>query len=89
MKTRKTAKSSAEFDRRFDACEDVHDIIDMSKAKVIRHGKKVRLTLDVAESLVNDIDEIREEIGVDRGALIKVWLHERVKQEKAAHAEQT
>lgn len=88
MKTKKTVKNSAEFDRRFDSGEDIHDIIDMSKAKVIRHGKKVRLTLDVAESLVNDIDAIRESIGVDRGALIKVWLHERVKQEKAAHSEQ-
>ena len=82
MKTKKAAISSAEFDRRFDAGEDIHDLIAMSKAKVIRHGKKVRLTLDVAESLVNEIDEIREEIGVDRGALIKVWLHERVQQEK-------
>lgn len=88
MKANKTAKNSAEFDRRFDTGEDVHDILDMSKAKVIRHGKKVRLTLDVAESLVNEIDEIRESIGVDRGALIKVWLHERVKQEKAVHGEQ-
>ena len=88
MKTKKTAKSSAEFDRRFDAGEDIYDIVDISKAKVIRHGKKVRLTLDVAESLVDEIDEIREEIGVDRGALIKVWLHERVQQEKAAHGAQ-
>jgi len=55
----------------------------VSKAKITRHGKKVRLTMDVAESLVNEIDEIRQRIGVDRGALIKVWLHERVKQEKA------
>ena len=55
----------------------------ISKATVIRHGKKVRITLDVAESLVKDIDEIRKRIGVDRGALIKVWLHEKVKQEKA------
>lgn len=86
MKTKRAAKSSAEFDRRFDSGEGIHDIIDMSKAKVIRHGKKVRLTLDVAESLVNEIDEIREAIGVDRGALIKVWLHERVTQEKAAHS---
>jgi len=88
MKTKKKAISSAELDLRFDAGEDIHDIIDMSRAKVIRHGKKVRLTLDVAESLVNEIDEIREEIGVDRGALIKVWLHERVQQEKAAHGAQ-
>ncbi len=79
----KLAKSAQEFDKRFEAGEDIHDLIDMSKAKVVRHGKKVRLTLDVAESLVTEIDEIRQQIGVDRGALIKVWLHERVKQEKA------
>lgn len=84
MAKKKLAKTAQEFDRRFDAGEDIHDLIDMSKAKVIRHGKKVRLTLDVAESLVDEIDKIRQRIGVDRGALIKVWLHERVKQEKSA-----
>ena len=82
MKRKKLATSSAEFDRRFDSGEDIHDLIDMSKATVNRQGKKVRITLDVAESLVKDIDEIRKRIGVDRGALIKVWLHEKVKQEK-------
>jgi hypothetical protein len=86
MKKKKLAISSAEFDRRFDSGEDIHDLIDMSKATVIRQGKKVRITLDVAESLVKDIDDIRKRIGVDRGALIKVWLHERVKQEKAVRA---
>ncbi len=83
MKKERLAKNTKEFDRRFDAGEDVHDLIDMEKAKVIRHGKKVRLTIDVAESLVKELDDIRQKIGVDRGALIKVWLHERVAQEKA------
>ncbi|MDP2158716.1 MAG: CopG family transcriptional regulator [Nitrospirota bacterium] len=82
MKTKIRAKSTREFDRRFDSGEDIHDLIDMSKANVHHPGKKVRLTLDVAESLVQDIDAIRKQIGVDRGALIKIWLHERVKQEK-------
>lgn len=82
MKRKMLAKNSKEFDRRFDSGEDIHDLIDMSKATVIRHVKKVRITLDIAESLVKDIDEIRKRIGVDRGALIKVWLHEKVKQEK-------
>jgi len=77
------AKGTEEFDRRFDDGEDIHDLIDMSKAKVIRHGKKVRITLDVAEDLVKEIDQIRENIGVERGALIKVWLHEKVREEKA------
>jgi len=84
MKKKILAKSMKEFDRRFDEGEDIHDLIDVSKATVVHHGKKVRITLDIAESLVNDIDNIRQRIGVDRGALIKVWLHERVKQEKAA-----
>ena len=61
------------FDR-----EDIHDLVNMSKATIINHGKKVRITLDMAESLVKEIDEIRTRIGVDRGALIKVWLYEKI-----------
>ena len=82
MKKKNLAKNSTEFDHRFDSGEDIHDLIDISRAMVIRHGKKVRITLDITESLLKEIDKIREGIGVDRGALIKVWLHERVKQEK-------
>ena len=55
----------------------------MSQAKITRPGRKVRLTLDVSEALVKDVDDIRNRIGVDRSAIIKVWLYERVKQEKA------
>jgi hypothetical protein len=83
MKKNRLAKSAAEFDRRFDKGEDIHDIVDLSKAKITRPGRKVRITLDMPETLVRDIDDVRERIGVDRGALIKVWLHERVTQEKA------
>ena len=84
MIRKRMAKSTEEFDRRFDAGEDIHDLIDVSKTTVNHPGKKVRVTLDISESLVKEIDEIRKQIGVDRGALIKVWLHEKVKQEKAS-----
>jgi hypothetical protein len=83
MKTIKIAKNANEFDRRFDNGEDIHDLIDMSKSRIIRHGKKVRITLDIAETLVQDIDQIRGSIGVDRSALIKIWLHERIQKEKS------
>ena len=79
----KIAKNTEEFDRRFDNGEDIHDLIDMDKSKIIRHGKKVRITLDIAETLVKDIDHIRGSIGVDRAALIKIWLHERIQKEKS------
>jgi hypothetical protein len=83
MKNKKVAKSAEEFDRRFNEGEDIHDIINISKAGIVRHGKKVRITLDIAEGLLQEIDRIRNEIGVDRAALIKIWLHERVQKEKS------
>jgi hypothetical protein len=86
MNKKKLAKTSEEFDRRFDQGEDIHNLIDVSKAAIMKPGKKVRITLDMSQSLVKEIDEIRQSIGVDRGALIKVWLHERVRQEKSKEA---
>ena len=83
MKKKSFAENNAEFDRRFDDGEDIHQLTDMSKVKIVRPGKKVRLTLDVSEALVKDLDDIRNRIGVDRSALIKIWLHERIKQEIA------
>jgi len=88
MSKNKYAQSTDEFDRRFDEGEDIHDLIDMNKAKIIRHGRKVRITLDIAEQLVQEIDQIRQGIGVDRAALIKIWLHERVQKEKAGMIDQ-
>jgi hypothetical protein len=83
MKKKNLAKTNEEFDKRFDQGEDIHQLIDLSKSTVSRPGKKVRITLDISESLVREIDSIRETIGVERGALIKVWLYDRVKKEKA------
>ncbi len=85
MKNKKVAKSAEEFDRRFNEGEDIHDLINISKAGIVRHGKKVRITLDIAEGLLQEIDRIRNEIGVDRAALIKIWLHERVHKEKSIY----
>ncbi|HVN95171.1 MAG TPA: hypothetical protein VMT62_01965 [Syntrophorhabdaceae bacterium] len=82
MKAKRLAKTAAEFDARFDRGEDIHKLTDMAKAKITRPGKKIRITLDVPEALVRDIDVVRERIGVDRGALIKIWLHERITQEQ-------
>ena len=82
MRKKRLAKNNEDFDQRFDQGEDIHTLIDLSKAVISKPGKKVRITLDVSQSLVEEIDQIRQSIGVDRGALIKVWLHERVQQEK-------
>ena len=82
MQKNELVKTAKEFDRQLDNGEGIQDLM----AKIDRHGKKVRITLDVAEEMVKEIDQIRHSIGVDRGALIKVWLHERLQQERAASA---
>ncbi len=83
MRKKRLSKSAKEFDKRFDESEDIHNLINISEANIVRHAKKVRITLDIAEGLLQEIDRIRNEIGVDRAALIKIWLHERVQKEKA------
>lgn len=83
MKKKRLAETAAEFDKRFDQGEDIADIMNLAKVKITHPARKVRITLDIPEALVREIDAVRERIGVDRGALIKVWLHERVAQEKA------
>ena len=46
-------------------------------------GEDIHDLIDIAEELVQEIDQIRQSIGVDRAALIKIWLHERVQKEKS------
>ena len=45
MRANKFAKSVEEFDRRFDEGKDIHGLVNMTKAKIVRHGKKVRFLL--------------------------------------------
>jgi hypothetical protein len=82
MKEKQLAETAAEFDRRFDEGEDITDMVDLTQTKMVHPGRKVRITLDIPETLVRDLDAVRQRIGVDRGALTKVWLYERVAKEK-------
>lgn len=59
MARKKYATSNEEFDKRFDQGEDIHDLIDISKSPIELQGKKIRVTLDISETLVRDIDAIR------------------------------
>lgn len=52
MKVKRPAKTAAEVDERFDKGEDIHDLVDISKAKITRPGRKTRITLDIPEALV-------------------------------------
>lgn len=70
---------TAEFDRRFDAGEDMADHVDWSKAS--RPGREAkRVNVDFPEWMVERLDREAVRRGVTRQALIKMWLADRLDQ---------
>jgi hypothetical protein len=66
-----------EFDRKFDAGEDVGDHVDWSKAK--RPNLQVkRVNVDFPAWVVDGLDRQARHLGVTRQALIKLWIAERL-----------
>ena len=68
-----------EFDRLFDAGEDMSDYIDWSKGTHINIEPR-RVNVDFPAWMVRDLDKEARRAGVTRQALIKVWLAERLEQ---------
>jgi hypothetical protein len=66
-----------EFDRRFDAGEDISDYIDWSKAT--RPGLEIkRTTIDFPAHMLAKLDRQSALRGVTRQSLIKMWLYEKL-----------
>ena len=75
--------SAEELDRRFDDGESVLAYCDLSQA--VRRGHAVqRVNLDLAANVLRDIDRLASRNAVSRQSLLKMWIAERLKQEKAA-----
>ncbi len=86
-KSRKPAKpiSTAAFDAKFDAGEDISEHLDLSTARTFAPGEDE--TLDLAPQKVNvdfptwvvtALDREADRLGVPRQSLIKVWIAERL-----------
>lgn len=73
-KNKKTI-SADEFDRKFDKGEDVSEFLNDSKAIW-------RVNVDFPEWIVKALDEEAEKIGINRQALIKVWVTDRLRNER-------
>ncbi len=68
---------AGEFDRKFDAGEDVGGRVDWSKAK--RPNEQVkRVNVDFPAWVVARLDGQARHLGVTRQALIKLWIAERL-----------
>jgi hypothetical protein len=66
-----------EFDRRFDAGEDVMDMLDLASARRINQ-KTQRVNVDFPPWMVESLDKEANRLGVARQSLIKIWIAERL-----------
>jgi hypothetical protein len=73
---------ASEFDKRFDAGEDVSDELDLAGAR--RPGREQRrVNVDFPAWMVESLDREARRLGVTRQSIIKVWIAERL-EEKAS-----
>ena len=66
-----------EFDKRFDAGEDVSASLDLAKAR--RPGEEQRrVNVDFPAWMIDSLDREAKRLGVTRQSIIKIWIAERL-----------
>jgi len=68
---------TTEFDKKFDAGEDVSGAIDWSQARRPSDQPK-RVNVDFPTWVVEGLDKQARHLGVTRQSLIKLWIAERL-----------
>ena len=77
--------TAKEFDHRFDRVDDISAFID--KTTITRPGVEARrVNVDFPEWIIQSLDVESKMIGVSRQSLIKLWVSERLQQERKARA---
>jgi hypothetical protein len=67
--------NTAEFDRRFDAGEDVTSELDLTKARRPAHEQR-RVNVDFPVWIIRALDREASRLGVTRQSIIKMWIAE-------------
>jgi|GEM_PF-819436 len=72
----------SDFEKKFDeGNKDIVDDLDLSQARRFNEKHK-RVNVDFPTAIVEAIDELASLVGVTRQSLIKVWIAERLQEEK-------
>jgi hypothetical protein len=71
-----------DFDRRFDAGEDVTAELDLSKAKRSAREQR-RVNVDFPTWMIESLDREAGRLGVTRQSIIKMWLAERLERSRS------
>jgi hypothetical protein len=82
---KKTEISDEEFERRFDAGEDISEFVDWKNAR--RPGRELqRVNVDFPSWMVSAMDKEATRLGVSRQALIKFVMDNHLQNGKTIHA---
>lgn len=68
-----------EFDKKFEAGEDMTAHLDFSKARRINQEPR-RVNIDFPAWVVEQLDRQSKRLGITRQALVKVWIAEKLKE---------
>ncbi len=84
--TEKKKISVEEFDKLFDeGKEDIMAYLDLDKAKVCRSNTAIRrVNVDFPEWMIEGLDVAAESLAINRQAVIKTWIADRLRQERIA-----
>ncbi len=76
--------TTKEFDEKFDRGEDISEHLDFSKGHRLKEekAKTRKVNVDFPEHILALLDEEARSIGVTRQSIIKVWIAERLKEER-------
>ena len=66
-----------EFDKRFDAGDDISKYLDMTKARRPKQEHK-RVNVDFPLWMIELLDKEARRLGVPRQSIIKVWVADRL-----------
>jgi hypothetical protein len=69
--------SGDEFERKFDAGEDLTGMLDLARAERV-YPKTQRVNVDFPPWMVESLDKEAKRLGVTRQSLIKIWIAERL-----------
>ncbi|WP_424930497.1 type II toxin-antitoxin system BrnA family antitoxin [Amaricoccus tamworthensis] len=68
---------ASDFDKKFDAGEDISDAVDWSRA-TRPNDRTRRVNVDFPAWVVEGLDRQARHLGVTRQSLIKMWIAERL-----------
>ena len=82
MAKNKNTIKAKEFDKRFEAGEDIEPFLDWDQATRPNIEQR-RVNVDLPIWMIGSLDREAKKVGVTRQSIVKVWLAERLKAEQS------